>query len=178
MERCRSNRPAPWHRRRAERGITFLEVMATGVVLILGLLGAALLVSYTNRQNRRTLSQTQAQIIAERELERISAMRCVPDPPCNNIQLLDDQSWSVYQRANSEVLTTAPGPGDEPAREYHVAIDVDPPVEGSEVGEPALTRDLGNGQSGNQVNVRVTVSWRDTPQSPRRAVVLQTRMAP
>ncbi len=167
------------HRSRAQRGATLIEVMATGVVLILGLLGAAMLVHYTAKQNRRTLTQTQAQLIAERELERISALGCQNDPPCANIQALAAASpYSVWQRVNGGILTAAPAAGEPPAREYSVMVDVDPPFEDGEVGEPAVNRVLANGQVGNLVNVRVAVSWKEPGEDRSRVFVLQTRMAP
>ncbi|MGA9525548.1 MAG: pilus assembly protein [Myxococcaceae bacterium] len=167
------------HRRCAQRGVTVIEVMATGVVLILGLLGAAMLVHSTSKQNRRTLTQTQAQLIAERELERISALGCQFDPPCANIQALAAAApYSVWQRANGGILTAIPGAGDPPAREYSVAVDVDPPFEDGELGEPAVNRVLANGLTGNQINVRVAVTWKEPGDDQSRVYVLQTRMAP
>ncbi len=166
------------HCRRRQRGVTLIEVMATAVVLTLGLLGAAMLVNYTSKQNRRTLTQTQAQIIAERELERISALGCQLDPPCQNVKLLDQSRYQVWQRVNGGLLISAPDAGEDPAREYDVFVDVDPEFEDGETGEPAVSRVLADGQIGNQVNVRVAVSWVEPGEAQSRVVVLQTRMAP
>ncbi|WP_163990437.1 type IV pilus modification PilV family protein [Pyxidicoccus caerfyrddinensis] len=170
---------APRSRRHA-RGITLLETIATAAVLMVGILGVLTVLVATSRQNRRNNNQTQATLIAEQELERIVALRCMGSDaaPCSNIQALDDSVRQVWWSANSEMAEVAPAAGSTPRMQYTVAVDVDPPVEGGEEGSPSLTR-LVAGQSlptGMIVNVRVTVSWKE-PSVPRRAVALQTRMS-
>ena len=163
------------------RGVTMLEAMATLAVLALGTTGVVALVVESARQNRRTLSNTQAQMVAEQLLERIKNIPCTPpdDPqgPCANIQAFDDQTFDYYWSADGRLSTEAPAPGAPGQRRFFASVDVDPPWEGTERGQPALTRAIANGAAGNLVNVRVTVTWHE-PDRPRQAVVLQTRMSP
>jgi Tfp pilus assembly protein PilE len=171
---------APPRSRRHARGLTLLETMATAAVLMVGILGVLTVLVAASRQNRRNNNQTQATLIAEQELERIVALRCMGNDaaPCSNIQALDDSVRSVWWSANGEMSEVAPGPGTPLRLQYTVAVDVDPPVEGGEEGSPSLTRIVA-GQSlpaGMIVNVRVTVSWQE-PSVARRAVALQTRMS-
>ncbi len=164
-------------RRRAERGVTFIEVIATMVVLVIGLLGAALMVNTTTRQNRRTLTQTHAMLIAEQELERIRSQGCEGD--CLAIQALNGRSYQRWQTAEGTVLEAAP-PAGLVAREYDVMVDVDPPFEAGETGEPLIGRtERGVVLPVDRIaNVRVTVSWREPGETRAHAVALQTRMVP
>lgn len=167
---------------RQRRGVTLLEVLATMVVLLVGVGAAMAVVAQTNRSNRRTLTATQAQIIAERELEDIIAMGCATQPPCGNLATLDRTRKTVWQTAAGELKTVQPT-GDVKAREYEVSVDVDSGVitgsiENNAPGEPPVTRNLANNQPGNVANVRVSVSWVETGRQGRQVVVLQTRMAP
>lgn len=174
------------------RGLTLLEAMAVMMVLALGILGVTYLVTQSVRQNRRTLTAAQAQMIAEWRLEQLIAEGCsrvviYPGNPCHNIKRLDNTVASVWWSSNGRILTAAPAPGpaDALARQYDVAVDVDGaganPVtgaalfEGTEQGSPRL--DIYSGTPMNLLNVRVTVSW-DEPGYPRQAVVLQTRISP
>lgn len=167
---------------RQSRGVTLLEVLATMTVLLVGVGAAMGVVSQTSKSNRRTLTGTQAQIIAERELEDIIAMGCSAQPPCGNLATLDRTRRTVWQTAAGTLLTTQPG-ANILAREYEVSVDVDSGVivgsiENNAPGEPAVNRTLANGQPGNVANVRVSVSWREPGRQGRQVVVLQTRMAP
>lgn len=153
-----------------------------GAILTLGLMGAAQVVLASSTLSRRNLAQTQAALIAERELERMIAMGCDnldPNHPCANMVALDHTTRSVWWSAAGDAYETAPSSSDPTRREYHVALDVDAPgaFEGAELGEPDLARSLANAGAGNQVNVRVVVSWAE-PNRPRQAVALQTRIAP
>lgn len=158
--------------------------MATAVALMLGILGITLTVQASSRQNRRNNNLNQATLIAEQELERIVALHCdnqqIADP-CLNIKALDNTARQVWWSANGRMMETAPGAGDPPQVAYTLAVDVDPPFEAGETGAPALNRTIvthGAAIPANVVvNVRVTVSWVE-PNSPRRAVALQTRMSP
>jgi hypothetical protein len=154
--------------------------MATAVVLLVGILGVLLVLVAASRQNRRNNTQTQAQLIAEQELERIVALRCrgPEGATCSNIQQLDDSVRQVWWSANGQMSEVAPPPGAPTQMQYTVAVDVDPPVEGGEQGSPSLTRTVSGIAlpAGQLVNVRVTVSWQE-PSFPRRAVALQTRMS-
>jgi prepilin-type N-terminal cleavage/methylation domain-containing protein len=166
---------------RQHRGVTLLEVLATMVVLLVGVGAAMAVVTQTSRSNRRTLTATQAQIIAERELEDIIAMGCSTEPPCGNLRTLDRTRRTVWQTASGELKTTQPT--GVQAREYEVSVDVDSGVimnsiENNAPGEPPVTRNLANNQPGNVANVRVSVSWREPGRQGRQVVVLQTRMAP
>jgi type II secretory pathway pseudopilin PulG len=175
---------------RALRGATLLESMATMVVLVFGILGVALTVLAASRQNRRNLIQAQASLIAERELERITAMGCVGPTaaPCQNIQGLDGFTQTLWWAADGEPFTQAPGPTDPARLRFDIAVDVDPgpggAFEGAERGSPVLNRQVAGRNLQQVVNVRVLVSWPDTllnnfgVNTPRRAVVLQTRMVP
>ncbi len=162
------------------RGVTLLEVMATMVVLLVGIAATMVLVTQINRSNRRTLTAAQAQHIAERELEDIIAMGCTLEPPCGN--LVDNRRYDVWQTAAGELRQSDPGAGVV-ARKYEVAVDVDSAVipntiESGSVGAPDVTRVLAAGQQGNVANVRVSVSWQEPERTGRQVVVLQTRMAP
>ena len=173
-------------RRRAHRGITLLEVLATMAVLLLGMAAAMTMLMQTSGSNRRTLTATQAQLIAEQELENIASMGCAVDPPCSNLLTLDRTNYTVWQTSAGELRRTPP-PADVNARPYEVVIDVDSAalpasIEAGSVGSPALNRDLIPGTAGsvgNLANVRVSVSWEEPGITNRRpVVVLQTRMAP
>ncbi|MCP3102473.1 hypothetical protein LZ198_26725 [Myxococcus sp. K15C18031901] len=172
---------SPGSSRRAARGITLLEVLATAVVLLLGLVAASQVVVATVAQNRRVLSQAQAQVIAERTLERLVGLGCAAGPPspCGPLMALDAAPDEVvYWSASGEPSATATADDGSPRRAYTVNVDVDPPFEGSERGQPALDRALDSaGQPGQMVNVRVTVMW-DEPGRPRQALALQTRISP
>ncbi|WP_228556643.1 hypothetical protein [Myxococcus sp. AB025B] len=167
--------------RHSRRGATLLEAMATMVVVVFGILGIALAVLASAKQNRRNLIQAQAGLIAEQEMERITAMRCAtpaPGRPCENIEALDRDRHEVWWSANGTPRYLAPGAGEPVRMKYDVAVDVDPPMEGEEAGTPSLARDVLPGlRLANVVNVRVTVSWTDQDKV-LRAVALQTRMTP
>ncbi|MCP3136546.1 type IV pilus modification PilV family protein [Pyxidicoccus xibeiensis] len=170
---------------RQQRGITLLEVMATMAVMLLGVSAAMLVVNQTSQSNRRTLTATQAQLIAEQELENIASRGCTVDPPCANLAALDNTNYRVWQTSMGE-LRRAPPPAALEAREYEVVIDVDSRVlatsiEAGSVGSPPVSRDLipgTAGSGGNVANVRVSVSWVERNSTERQVVVLQTRMAP
>ncbi|MCP3144154.1 hypothetical protein [Pyxidicoccus xibeiensis] len=177
------------HGGRPRRGATLLEAMATMVVVVIGILGVALIVLAAARQNRRNLIQAQAGLIAERELERITAMGCtgVMPTPCSNIQALDGSTRQLWWAADGEPQAQAPSAGETRLR-FDVAVDVDPNAmggfEGTARGSPAVDRMVGGLQLQQVVNVRVLVTWPDTllngfgTNSRRRAVALQTRMVP
>ncbi|MFP2928030.1 hypothetical protein ACLESO_23080 [Pyxidicoccus sp. 3LG] len=173
----------------ASRGATLLEAIATMVVLLIGILGVALTVLAASRQNRRNLIQAQASLIAEQELERITAMGCtgLPASPCSNIQALDGSTRQVWWAAGGMPRTQAPGAGQPPRLRFDVAVDVDPgpggTYEGNARGSPPVNRLVGATQLQEVINVRVLVSWPDMPltglsANARRAVALQTRMVP
>ncbi|MCP3099036.1 prepilin-type N-terminal cleavage/methylation domain-containing protein [Myxococcus sp. K15C18031901] len=172
-------------RSQAPRGVTLIEVLATMAVMLLGVAAVMTLVTQISYSNRRTLTQTQAQVLAERTLENIAAMGCSVQPPCNNLATLDNTRTTVWQTASGDVLTSAP-PANVTARAYEIAVDVDSPVllgsiEGGAVGSPAINRDLLPGVSGtvgNVANVRVSVSWKEPSRRGRQVVVMQTRVAP
>ncbi|HZI13286.1 MAG TPA: hypothetical protein VE153_23090 [Myxococcus sp.] len=169
---------------RARRGTTLLEAIATMAVLVVGIMAVSMTVLAASRQNRRNLAQSQASLIAEQELERITAMGCTgPDTsPCGNIQALDGNTRQVWWATDGEPRAQGPG------QRFDIALDVDPNAsnqyEGSARGSPALDRTEGGQQLRQVINVRVTVSWQDTllpgfGTTPlRRAVALQTRMVP
>ncbi len=168
--------------RSGSRGFTLVETVMMAAVLTLGLAGAAQVVVASATLGRRNLAQTQASLIAERELERLIATGCDnlnQDLPCANIIALDHTTRSVWWSANGDAYETAPAVGDPLRREYRIALDVDSPssFEGLERGDPDLTRSLAGSGAGNQVNARVEVSWTE-PNRPRQVVVLQTRIAP
>lgn len=83
-------------RRQHARGITLLEVLATMAILLLGIGAAMLVVTQTSYSNRRSLSATQAQLIAEQALENITMLGCTLDPPCLNLVGLDE-TFTVFQ---------------------------------------------------------------------------------
>ncbi|MBJ6761369.1 hypothetical protein JGU66_11390 [Myxococcaceae bacterium JPH2] len=154
--------------------------MATAVVLLVGMLAVMAALLAASKQNRRNLVQTQATHVAEQELERIAGTRCDNidrADPCANIKRMDQTQRKVFWSANGEPSDSPSPPGAQPQLEYDVAIDVDPPFEGSEVGSPSLTRLEATVPLANVLNVRVTVSW-ELPGAERRAVALQTRVAP
>ncbi|MBN8229229.1 prepilin-type N-terminal cleavage/methylation domain-containing protein [Corallococcus macrosporus] len=166
--------------KRASRGVTLLEVMATMAVMLLGVAAAMTVVSQTTRSNRRTLTANQAQIIAEQTLERFLQVGCQGRVNCD----VPDETFDVYQTSEGFLRDTAPVDPTVVARKYTVTVDVDNSkipgsIEGGKVGEPALTRALVGATTGTLVNVRVSVSW-DEPgiRAGRQMVVLQSRMAP
>ncbi|MFP2958624.1 hypothetical protein ACLEPN_12435 [Myxococcus sp. 1LA] len=168
------------------RGLSLLETMVTAAVLMMGIMGIMLTLGTASRHNRRNNNLSQATLIAEQELERVVNLRCVGEPlndPCVNIKQLDNAGRDVWWSANGRMSETPPVPGAPPQLTYSLLLDVDPPFEGSETGEPALSRAIPLPHASNLalhqvVNVRVTVSWQEEPDAPRRAVALQTRMAP
>ncbi|MFY2556274.1 type IV pilus modification PilV family protein [Corallococcus terminator] len=167
----------------ASRGVTLLEVLATMAVMLVGIAAVMTLVTQISASNRRTLTATQAQLLAERTLENITSMGCSAEPPCANLIPLDGQRTNLWQTAGGDVKTSAPA-GDV-ARQYEVAVDVDSPalagsIEAGAAGFPPVNRDLGGsaGTPGNVANVRVSVSWVEPGRTGRQVVVLQTRMAP
>ncbi|QSQ11597.1 type IV pilus modification PilV family protein [Myxococcus landrumensis] len=167
---------------RASRGVTLLEVMFTMVVMLVGIAAVMTLVTHINASNRRTLTATQAQVIAERALESIASKGCTAK--CANLRDLDNTRNFIWQTASGELRMTDPSPAVV-ARKYEVAVDVDSPVimgsaEGGAMGHPPLNRNLGGDPSeqNNIANVRVSVSWVEPGQREPRVVVLQTRMAP
>ncbi|MFT3709132.1 MAG: prepilin-type N-terminal cleavage/methylation domain-containing protein [Archangium sp.] len=163
-----------------QRGVTMLEAMISMVVAAIGVSGVASLVVTSSAVVRRTQTRQQATEIARRELERIAAMGCNPDPAawCNNITALDGRTSTVWLSVDSGLQTTAPTGVDSSLRAFRIDVDVDPPYEGAERGSPIIERPLdGATGRGSVVNVRVTVSWTE-PKRPRQAAVLQTRMAP
>lgn len=162
------------------RGFTLVEALVMGAVLALGLASAMQVATASAAFSRRNLAQTQATLIAERELERLIAMGCdelIDDEPCQNIKDLDRTTRSVWWSADGETSEEPPGATDPPRREYQISVDVDPPYEGEEHGEPDMTLPLLGARLGRQVNVRVQVSWVE-PGRPRQVVALQTRIAP
>ncbi|WP_338871864.1 type II secretion system protein [Myxococcus stipitatus] len=172
---------------RASRGVTLLEVLATMAVMLLGIAAVMTLITHISASNRRTLTATQAQLIAERTLEDIASKGCTADPPCSNLVVFDNQRTTLWQTAQGKVLTAAPSAGSGiVARAYEVAVDVDvssnaATIEGGAAGTPPITRDLVAGQAssvGRLANVRVSVSWNEPARTGRQVVVLQTRVAP
>lgn len=161
-------------RARLQRGITLIETMATMAILTVGLLAVSLTVLQTVKSNRRSLSQAQASVLAERELESIVAMGCRASAlanACANITALDGtERGPFYWTADGAMTDVEP---TEPARQYQVLVDVDPPAEDGETGAPAF-----DGVSPNIINVRVTVRWQEANEDQFEAVALQTRMAP
>jgi type II secretory pathway pseudopilin PulG len=169
---------------RQPRGLTLLETLVTAAVLILGIGVVASTVVSIVRLNRRNLAQAQAYTIAEWWLERVSRMGCRspnPDNPCADVRNLDNQAFSVFWNASgapSEVPPPSGGSGVAP-RPYQVTIDVDPPFEGTEKGDPAVDRMVATVTLKQIHNVRITVSWQDdTSGKDTHAVALQTRVGP
>ncbi len=165
-------------KRSAQRGVSFLEVLATMAVLVTGMTGAALVVGQTSKQNRRALSEQQALLIADVELERIRSVGCDREQDdCLNLHPLDGTGYSVWQTAAGETLRQQPAIA---ARRYDVRVDVDPPFEGTETGSPALGREVRGVALFNDrlVNVRVVVSWTEPGEPRSHSVVLQTRLTP
>ncbi|GHG86185.1 prepilin-type N-terminal cleavage/methylation domain-containing protein [Comamonas sp. JC664] len=173
------------HQKRQSRGVTLLEVMAAMAVLMLGIAAAMLVVTQTSYANRRSLTATQAQLIAEQALENITQMGCSLDPPCINLVNLDER-FTVFQTTAGELRNVAPSDPDVIAREFEVVVDVDVPsqpatIEPGSIVPANLTRNLVPGEpdtAGNIAHVRVTVSWREQERRDRQVVMLQTRMSP
>ncbi len=161
------------------RGITLIETMATMAILIGGIGAVGMTVAGTSTLNRRNLRQSQALLLAERELARLTQAGCdgvAPLDPCANLKALDGAVLPpVFWAANGKLADTA-GSGSPRAR-FDVAVDVDPPFEAAEVGVPSLVRPLAGSEAGNLVNVKVTVSWNEPDRVPQ-TMVLQTRVAP
>lgn len=172
-------------KRRQHRGITLLEVLATMAILLLGIGAAMLVVTQTTYSNRRSLSATQAQLIAEQTLENITQMGCSMTPPCSNLVGLDGTTFNFFQTSAGKLRSEPPPTPESVTRQYLVVVDVDIPsdpatIEPDSAVPAALIRDLTNipNSPGNLAHVRVTVSWREQERSDRQVVVLQTRMAP
>ncbi len=172
-------------RRQHARGITLLEVLATMAILLLGIGAAMLVVTQTSYSNRRSLSATQAQLIAEQTLENITMLGCTLDPPCLNLVGLD-QTFTLFQTSAGALSRVPPADPEVIARAYQVVVDVDLPsqvttIEPGSVVPEDLTRDLVPGtpdSRGNVAHVRVLVSWQEQERSDRQVVMLQTRVAP
>lgn len=170
------------------RGVTLVEVAVSMAVLAMGIAAVGSLVLVANGQNRRTLAMSQAEAIAQRELERILALGCTNGGSdtifCDNVRALDRSVYNVpWAAAGNPNLSGTAAPG---VRNFHVEVDVDGPgncnavscFEGSETGAPVLARALVPGQPLPHIlNVRVTVSWTE-PERPRQVVALQTRVTP
>lgn len=162
------------------RGVTMLEAMVSMAIAAIGISGVASLVVASSTVVRRTQTRQQATEVARRELERIAALGCNPDPAafCGNIMALDGRTSTVWLSVDSGLTTAAPTTPDPSLRAFRVDVDVDPPYEGAERGSPVIERPLdGASGRGSVVNVRVTVSWVEA-RGPRQAAVLQTRMSP
>ncbi|QRO01563.1 hypothetical protein JRI60_22345 [Archangium violaceum] len=172
------------HRHRSVRGVSLLESMVTAVVLILGIGMVAGTVITVTKLNRRNLAQAQAYTIAEWWLERVTRIGCDavadPDHPCSAIAALDHKEETVYWSASGAPTLQVPAAGDpEVRRPYRVSIDVDPPLEGNELGDPVLNRTEKGVTLRRAVNVRVTVGWQDEGSGDSfQAVALQTRVGP
>ncbi|WP_257457018.1 type IV pilus modification PilV family protein [Archangium lipolyticum] len=166
------------------RGVSLLESMVTAVVLILGIGMVAGTVIAVTKLNRRNLAQAQAYTIAEWWLERVTRIGCDavanPNQPCGAIAALDHKEETVYWSASGAPTLQAPAAGDpEVRRPYRVSIDVDPPLEGNEQGDPVLNRQVAGVTLTRTVNVRVTVGWQDEGSGESfQAVALQTRVGP
>lgn len=162
-----------------KHGVSLVEALATMAILVGGVGAVGMTVSGTAKLNRRNLMQSQALVIAESELERVTQAGCdgvVPLDPCANLKALDGVVLPpVYWSANGKVETTN-GVGFQRAR-FDIELDVDPPFEASETGAPRLNRPLAGTEAGNVVNVRVIVTWAEQDR-PRQAMALQTRVAP
>lgn len=173
---------------RGRRGMSLVETLVALAVSAVGITGVAALVMASSTVVKRNYAITQAQAVAQREMERIVALGC--NDNCANIKQLDGNARSIYWNATGELTDTPPavGPTNPVKAEFRVAVDVDPPYEGAERGIPRLDRPLDGTNStvgsvaGEMVNVRVSVSWRDTSgrtaARPRQVAVMQTRMAP
>ena len=170
------------------RGMSLVETLVALAVAAIGMTGLAALVIASSTVVKRNFALTQAQAVAQRELERIVALGC--NDNCANIKQLDGNTRNLFWNSTGELSETAPATGaSNPIKvEFHVAVDVDPPYEGSERGVPRLDRPLDGtdtvvgSATGSMVNVRVTVSWLDTAGTaasrPRQVFAMQTRMAP
>jgi len=179
------NQRAP---RQQDRGSSLLEVMATMAVMAFGIVSLAMTVSHTAGATRKNLRLTHGQMVAERVLEELTVMGCATpvatDPnPCFDLVNRDRTSRHFWVSAEGDMAeTTIVGPTDPNGRTdrqyYHVAIDVDPPFEGAELGDPQVTRPLALGSVGRVVNVRVTVSWLEPTQNTMQTAILQTRVSP
>lgn len=155
----------------AQRGLTLIEVSVAAAIVAFGLLAVVMMVLSTTRSARSTLGAAQAQAIAERLLEQIVSEGCTAD--CGNIQGRDGEDFEFFWSVNGTLLEADPGNPDDIQERYLAILDVDPPFEGAETGDPPLPFD------GSIVNVRVTVTWVDGEQGMferERAVALQTRM--
>lgn len=168
--------------------MTLIEALISMLVAAVGVLGITSMLIASSTVVRRTYTNAQALALAQRELELISSRGCdgtASPPNCDNVTVLDGTVRQLWYSTTSGVVLTAPTAADPTRRPYRVAVDVDAPgfFEGAERGEPLLNRGLdgaayGAGAvAGTLVNVRVTVSWEE-PLGTRRAVALQTRMAP
>ena len=74
------------------RGVTLVESLATMAILVGGIAAIGMTVVGTAKINRRNLTQAQALVVAERELERITQLGCdgvIPLDPCANLKALD-----------------------------------------------------------------------------------------
>ena len=160
------------------RGVTLVESLATMAILVGGIGAIGMTVVGTSKINRRNLTQGQALVVAERELERITQLGCdgvVPLDPCANLKALDGTVLPpVYWSANGKVEDSA---GGIARPRFDIVLDVDPPFEAGETGAPRLLRTLANSEAGSVVNVRVIVSWNEADR-PKQAIALQTRVAP
>lgn len=172
-------------KKRQHRGITLLEVLATMAILLMGIGAAMLVVTQTSVSNRRSLSATQAQLIAEQALENITLLGCALEPPCSNLEGLDE-NYVLFQTSAGALSNVRPADPTVIAREYQVVVDVDVPsilstIEAGSVVPDELQRNLVPGEpdtAGNIAHVRVIVSWQEQERSDRQVVMLQTRMAP
>lgn len=168
---------------RRRRGITLLETMVTATVLVLGIAVVASTVVAITRLNRRNLAQSQAYTVAEWWLERVTRIGCVAGADagtaCNTLKAMDGKDYTVYWNASGPPSTTPPT-GKDVVRPYLVSIDVDPPFEGTELGDPSLNgRTVAGVPIKETVNIRVTVSWQDeVSKQSYHAVALQTRVGP
>jgi len=163
-----------------KRGITLVEALMSMAVAVVGITGAAGLVTTSSRVVRHTQTRNQAVELAQRELEDVVSRGCNPDPAalCSNIQALDGRTSTVWLSSDSGLKTVAPTTPDPSLRQFQISLDVDPPYEGTERGFPRIDRPLdGLTGQGAIVNVRVTVSWLESNRN-RQVAVLQTRMSP
>lgn len=162
---------------RQPRGISLIETVATIAILVGGVGAVGMTVSGASKVNRRNLLQSQALVLAERELERLVQLGCdglVVADPCANLKAMDQATLPpVFWSANGKVEAGA-GPG---RTRFDLQVDVDPPFDDGETGAPRLSRALANGEAGQVVNVRVTVSWPEADRATQ-AMALQTRVAP